>query len=133
MYKFATTAEENASTTTDGQTKRHSQKATSEKSIVWDRACEMHHVFCEEVQFRNNTNDGVVTTDIEQKRMNKQPMSAVQPVFAHPPWQKERLAHSQPREKPRHRKETLSSWMKHNMAGANVDSKPISVVVDLGV
>ena len=65
--------------------------------------------------------------------MNKQPMSAVQPVFAHPPWQKERLAHSQTREKPRHRKETLSSWMKHNMAGANVDSKPISVVVDLGV
>ena len=55
MYKCATTAEEDASTTTDGQAKRYCQKATSEKSIVWDRACEMHHVFFEEVQFRTNT------------------------------------------------------------------------------
>ena len=65
--------------------------------------------------------------------MNKQPTSAVQPVFAQSPWQKERLTHSQPREKPRHQKETQQSWMKHNMAAANVDSKPMSVVVDLGV
>ena len=60
-------------------------------------------------------------------------MSAVQPVFAESAWRKERLTHSQPREKPRHQKETQSSWMKHNMAAANVDSKPMSVVVDLGV
>ena len=62
--------------------------------------------FFEEVQFRTNTNDGVFSTDIEPKRMNKQPMSAVQPVFAQTPWQKERLTHSQPREEPRHQKET---------------------------
>ena len=123
MYKCATTAEEDAPTTTDGQAKRYCQKAISEKSIVWDRTCEMHHVFSEEVQFRTNTNDGVVTTDIEPKKMNRQPMSAVQPVFEQTPWQKERLTHSQPREQPRHRKETQPSWMKLNIdiARLNID------------
>ena len=62
---------------------------------------------------------------LEPTWMNKQPMSAVQPVFAHSPWQKERLTHSQPREKPRHRKETQQSWMKHNIDIASSDSKPM--------
>ena len=67
-----------------------------------------------------------VTTDMEPTRMKKQPMSAVQPVFAQSPWQKERLTHSQPREKPRHQKETQQSWMKLNIDIANSDSKPMS-------
>ena len=116
-----------------GQTKRQTQEATSKELLArCDRTSELRRILCKQILFRTNTNDGIVTTDIEPKRMNKQPISAVQPV-AHSPWQKERLTHSQPREKPRHRKETQSSWMKHNMAAANLDSKMMSVVVDLGV
>ena len=98
---------QHASTTRDGQAKRHSLKQPPKNQIAsWDRTCELHHVIFEEVQFRNNTNDGVVTTDMEPTWMNKHPMSAVQPAFEQSPWQKEGLTHSQPREQPRHRKET---------------------------
>ena len=62
---------------------------------------------------------------MEPTRMIKHPMSAVQPMFAHSTWQKERLTHSQLREQPRHRKETQQSWMKHNIASENLDSMPI--------
>ena len=57
--------------------------------------------------------------------MNKQPMSAVQPVFEQVLWQKERLTHSQPREKPRLRKDTQQSWIKPNIDIASSDSKPM--------
>ena len=83
-------------------------------------------MFCEEVRFRNNTNDGVVTTDMDPTWMNKNPMSAVQPVFEQSPRKKERLTHSQPREQPRHQKETQQSWMKLNIDSVNLDSKPMS-------
>ena len=66
-----------------GQTQRQTQEATSEELLARsDRTTELRRALCKQIQFRTNTNDGVVTTDIEPKRMNKQPISAVQPVFA---------------------------------------------------
>ena len=75
----------------------------------WDRTCELHHVFSKKFSFAPTP-----MTALLQQTLNKQPLSAVQPVFAESPWRKERLTHSQPRKKPRHRKETQSSWMKAN-------------------
>ena len=63
--------------------------------------------------------------------MNKHPMSAAQPVFEQTLWQKERLTHSQPREQPRHRKETQQSWMKLNIDIANLNSTPTSFFIFL--
>ena len=94
----------------EGQTKRQTQAATSEELLArYDRTSELRRILCIQIHFRTNINDGVEQQILEPTWKNKQPLSAVQPVFAECPWRKERLTHSQPREKPRHRKDTHST------------------------